>query len=234
MRFDRGRRPATPRTARGGVVTSLAARGTDGGRIAVSIDGEFAFEVSAALVAEAGLRKDEFLSEERQTALLHEDEPYFARESALRMLARRDRCEHEIVEALLRRSVSRDVVEQTLEWVRERGYVDDRRFATAYATDRRRAGWGRQRIVLELIKRGIAREAAADALGECIPEGGAGYLDEVTELVRRRFAVQLRDDPEGARPRIVGFLTRRGHDWDSVASVLRAVMKESVLVDRDS
>ncbi len=233
MTFGGNQKTSEPRVLRAGVVTSLAAKGAQGDRVAVYVDGKHAFDLNALLAAESGLRKDDYLSEERQAELVHADEPHLARDVALSALARKERCEREISAVLVRKGISMDIAEQTIAWLRERGYVDDRRFAAAYAKDRQKAGWGRQRIVSELLRRGIARDiVAGDAWHELSNDLGTdGERQQLEQLVRRRFSNQLRDDPEVARRRIIGFLTRRGHDWDSIASVLRSVINESTLSD---
>jgi regulatory protein len=207
------------------MITGLVTKGAGGERIAVYLDGRHAFDVSAAIASQAELHKDEFLSDEQQVALLQRDEPYRARESALSMLARRDLCSGEVASRLLARGISESVVADTTTWLQERGYVDDLRFAADYAADRTKAGWGRRRIAAELLRKGLAREiVTGEALDGLLGErGAADGVGQIVTLVRRRFAGQLHSDPEGARRRINGYLARRGHDWETISSVLRAL-----------
>jgi regulatory protein len=202
--------------------------------VAVYLDGRHALDLSAMVASDARLHKDDVLTEERQRALLKEDEPYRAREAALRMLGRREMSGRELANKLSGAGFSEGAAAQTVEWTRERGYVDDRRFAAAYAADRLKAGWGRQRIMSELVRKGIDRgELSGEAWNELLrTRGAADDIEQLVGLVRRRFGGQLRADPESAGRRINGFLARRGHDWDTVAAVLKAV-KEDVDPDDD-
>jgi regulatory protein len=130
------------------------------------------------------------------------------------------------VELKLRRSGFADhVTEQTLSWLQTQGYLDDRRFAASYAAEKLRSGWGRRRIVAELGRKGIPRSLVeGDAWDELLPGlDTAVDTEALVGLVERRFGRQLEDDPDGARRRIAGFLSRRGHDWDEITRIVRLV-----------
>ena len=207
-----------------GIVTALSTRGGQGERVAVYLDGKRAFDIASCVAAKAGLSKDEWLSEERQSELLREDEPHRAREMALGMLARRDLLSVEVVSRLQERGVSETVAVETSGWLQERGFIGDRRYATTYINHRTKAGWGRQRILAELARRGLDRQLAKD-VWEASAErlDGAEQVERLAELVGRRFGAQLMSDPEGATRRANGFLARRGHDWETISAVLAAV-----------
>lgn len=222
------RRQTTPQELRVGRITSLAVKGAQSGRVSVYLDGQHAFDLDAVVAAEAGLRMDDVLTEERQAALLLADEPFRAREAGLSMLARREFSAGEIADRLRRTGFGEGAVGDTVAWLEERGYVDDRRFVAAYAADRLKAGWGRQRIVSELLRRGVDREVlAGDECGGLLERhGSADGMEQILALVKRRFAGQLSSDPAGAKRRIGGFLARRGHDWETISAVWRALRED--------
>jgi regulatory protein len=191
----------------------------------VYVDGRLALEVAAVLVTEAGLRPGEFLTAERQAALLEDDQPHRARAVALLMLGRRARCRREVELKLRRCGFADQVAKQTLSWLEAQGYLDDRRFAASYAAEKLKSGWGRRRIVAELGRKGIPRALVeGDAWDEFLPGVDTPVDTEaLVGLVERRFGRQLKDDPDGARRRIAGFLSRRGHEWDEITRILRRV-----------
>jgi regulatory protein len=210
-----------------GVITSLAAKGANAERVSVYLDGRRMFDLSASVAVGADLHKDEFLTEERVAALLEQDEPQRAREAALRLLARKELPKRELGKRLTSSGVSEKVVASTVAWLEELGYLDDQRYAAAYAAEKLKAGWGRQRVVSELVRRGVERELlTVDAWGELLEQRGiVEDLQQVIDLVKRRFGGQIEADPAAAKRRISGFLARRGHDWQTIGSVLRAVSK---------
>jgi len=208
------------------------AKGDQGQRIAVHVDGRAAFDLDAGIVTRGDLRRGCFLSEERQLALLQEDEPYRARQAALGALSRRELSGHDVAVRLRRAGLREPVVEETLRWLGEHGYVDDRRFASAYARERLKAGWGRQRIASELVKHGVDRELLTGDGWTGLVEGEQPQdVDALVALVRRRFRGQVGADPVGAKRRMVGFLARRGHDWETIGKVTRRVLEEAGCAD---
>jgi regulatory protein len=235
MAMAEARKRYKPLELRTGVITGLSSKGAGGERVAVHIEGQHAFDLSAALAVSAGLHKDEVLTDERQRDLLQSDEPNRAREAAFGMLARREMSAHELAGKLSLQGISDDAVSDTLEWLRESGYVDDRRFAAMFAADRLKAGWGRQRIVSELMRKGVERDMlTGESWRELLETKGAtDGVEEVVALVRRRFSAQLESDPVGAKNRISAFLARRGHDWETIAAVLKAVKQSAESFDED-
>ncbi len=93
--------------------------------------------------------------------------------------------------------------------------IDDERFATQYAEDKRRlSGWGSERIERSLIERGIPSQLASAAAG------AAAHLEieRAEALVSERFA-DLDDERE--RQRALGLLARRGFSSDNAYEAIR-------------
>lgn len=119
--------------------------------------------------------------------------PRALRERAYRLLAQR---EHSRLE--LARKLGLPPDDPLLSELVECGYLDDRRFAFAFARMRQERGLGRERIVYELSLRGIDRGLAAEAVGE-------DDLEQAVELARRRL--ERARSPE----QVMRFLIQRGY-----------------------
>jgi regulatory protein len=117
-----------------------------------------------------------------------------------------------------------EVIAGTVEWLAGFGYLDDRRFAEAYAAEKQRGGYGPRRIQAELAAKGVGRSIVRDTLApleEAAHERGAPEEGGLEQLVRKRFERQFATDPEGAERRLAGFLARRGYDWDTISRMSR-------------
>jgi regulatory protein len=84
-----------------------------------------------------------------------------ARVTALRMLAQRRLTEAQLHARLTRRGFDDDTVASAVASCRRDGLLDDALYATLYV-EGKRAAVGDARLVAELVKRGIDREAARD------------------------------------------------------------------------
>jgi regulatory protein len=216
------------------VVTSLVAKRSGGERVVVYLDGARAFELSAEVADREGLRPGLALSLQATEALQAQDAPFRARDRAVRLIAVRDRSCHEVEARLLQAGFSPEVAAGAVEWLSSLGYLDDARFASRYAAEKAKSGWGSRRIAAELGRLGVERTLVGEAVAEAFAAGpdeaetgdGASGLDPVLNLARRRFAREFAADPATAARRLAGFLARRGFDWDTIHVVARTLQME--------
>ncbi|MHB8658856.1 MAG: regulatory protein RecX [Solirubrobacteraceae bacterium] len=153
---------------------------------------------------------------------------------AYRYLNRRERTEAEVRGRLARDAVEPPVIEQALRVLRDRGAIDDSRYARMFVQDKRRLeGWGAERIRRALIQRGIDRELTGRILSAGPPRSLSGAIENhgpgetpETELelalmvLRRRFAAPPRDRRE--RERALGVLLRKGYEPELALEALVA------------
>jgi regulatory protein len=226
----RARKGAESITFRDGVITALIPRRGQVDRVDVHLDGHFALGLSSSAADHGGLRVGDPLSSEQQSRLFEQDAPYRARERALRYLGVRDRSRREVEVRLRQVGFDPAVVADTVAWLAGLEYLNDRRFATAYAAEKRRTGWAARRIRTELTGKGVERSVIEEVLQlqEEVGSAGAEEAEYALELtVRKRFASQFALDPETAERRLAGFLARRGYDWDTIGRMARTLRAEA-------
>ena len=140
-----------------------------------------------------------------------------------RLCSRREYCVSDIRKKLMVQLEGKtDDVEQVLEaLVRER-YVDDLRYASAYARDKASiSGWGSTKIRYMLSSKGISSETIALALEEIDSAKAQNRLDK---LMENKFR-SLKDDPQ-CRLKMLRFGLGRGYAYDDVASVVDVLLKK--------
>ncbi len=87
-------------------------------------------------------------------------------EAALAKLNYRMRTVSELRRMLLELGYEAEETEETLEELKEFGYLDDLRYASEFFRSSRRKNWSRARIIRTLKEKGISGELAARAIGE--------------------------------------------------------------------
>ena len=212
-----------------GVVTSLVTRERRPDRVAVYLDGAFAFEVDSQLALLESVRVDEILTVERQQRLRDSDQPNLARVKALGLLAIRERSSEELRVRLRGAGFLPETIDGVILRLQELGYLDDLRFARDYVAEKRRSGWGDRRVRQELMKKGVGRGAIETVLGEDLAdeEAASEQREVLLALVRRRFGSEFRTDPRAAERHLSGFMARRGYDWDQIAEMARILRSEA-------
>jgi regulatory protein len=148
---------------------------------------------------------------------------------AQRLLAVTDRSRVELQRRLERRGYAPDTATAAVERLQARGWVDDSRLAEDLARRRLSHGYGRRRVVADLVSRGVDAETVnrtAAALGE----GQAGAVRIAADRLRRGHAGPLTDVEVR---RLAAALQRRGFDMADIRAVLRQMATESAALAPD-
>lgn len=139
---------------------------------------------------------------------------------SLRILALRDHSEWELRRKLREKGYPQQEIGESVERLKELGYLDDARFARLFASSALRNGRGYgARLKAELAKRGVAAEIVAATLAELAEQFSESEL--LKEMIERRFS---RFDPETAtekeKRRVVGYLQRKGFPLSAIFAQL--------------
>ena len=124
---------------------------------------------------------------------------------ALNLISYRQRTEAELRRRLLEKAEP-DVVETAVERLKERGLIDDAKYARDWADSRtRRSPRGSRMIVRELVSKGVASSLAESSVEDLDD-------DATARDAASRFARRLADaDYESFHRRLWGHLRRRGY-----------------------
>lgn len=117
------------------------------------------------------------------------------RESALKLLSRRDHSSKELTGKLLQRGFDADSIEAVLDELTHAGLHSERRYAESYARQRAMKGYGPLRIRAELSERGIDRDLVNQALNEL----NIDFTELAHRFYRRKYHKPVQDYQEKAR-----------------------------------
>lgn len=138
-------------------------------------------------------------------------------EKAADLLGRRAHFRRELEQKLLKRGFEKAEVQETLDRLKELGYLDDERTAEAFVEARaERAPAGKPLLKSELFKRGAAKTVAEGAL-EGIDEAGAAKEAAERFLRRRQRPKETEEDRQKA---LLRHLASRGFPGHLVRKVL--------------
>ena len=140
-----------------------------------------------------------------------------------RLCSRREYCVSDIRKKLMVQLEGKtDEVEQVLDALVREKYIDDLRYASAYARDKASiSGWGATKIRYMLSSKGVSSETIALALEEIDSGKAQNRLDKLRENKLRT----LRDDPQ-CRLKMLRFGLGRGYAYDEVSSVVDGLLKK--------
>ena len=133
------------------------------------------------------------------------------------LCSRREYCRKDVMKKVMT-ALDGDVAkaEEVVAKLVEERYVDDLRYATAFARDKASiAGWGEAKIRYMLSSKGIDRELIAQALDEVDDKRAEIRLEKLMENKVR----SLKDDPQ-RRLKLLRFGLGRGYSYDKVTEMI--------------
>lgn len=139
------------------------------------------------------------------------------------LCSRREYCRQDIMKKVLAAlGGDADEAERILDRLVEEKYLDDLRYASAYARDKSSiAGWGATKIRYMLASKGIDRETVAAALQEVDEDKASDRLEKL--LVGK--VRSLKDDPR-RRMKLLRFALGRGYQYDEAAEVIGRLLND--------
>ncbi|MDR0995669.1 MAG: RecX family transcriptional regulator, partial [Tannerella sp.] len=97
-----------------------------------------------------------------------------------------ERCRQDVEKKILTAGLPPEASERILRRLGEEGFLDERRFARSFVSDKFRFNkWGRRRIAYELAQKGIASEVAGEALDAIGPEAYKALLYDLLEAKKK-------------------------------------------------
>ena len=139
------------------------------------------------------------------------------------LCSRREYCCSDIMKkAMTALDGDRQKAEEVLKVLVEEKYIDELRYASAFARDKSSlAGWGETKIRYMLSSKGIPRDVVDRALEDIDDSKAKTRLEKLMENKYR----SLKDDPQ-CRLKMLRFALGRGYGYDEVAEVLDCLMKK--------
>ena len=141
-----------------------------------------------------------------------------ARRKAMQLLEHMDRTEKALSDWLRQAGFSERAVADAMSYVKSYGYIDDSRYARTYLAYRMETK-SRQKLIQELIQKGVDRQTAVEAWEE---EAALNQPDE-REILKRTIEKKYDRDTqldEKEMRRLQGYLARRGFQFQDISGVL--------------
>lgn len=144
--------------------------------------------------------------------------PEMALSRAMKLCSRQEYCTADVAKKLAGWQVDPQHIPGILEHLKKEKFLDDFRFARAYAKDKLRfAKWGLTKIRYQLKMKGLSESVITEVFQD---------LDEIdqNEIIRKELENKRRqireDDPYKLKMKLFRFAQGRGYDLSVVAKIL--------------
>lgn len=138
------------------------------------------------------------------------------------LCANAEQCSADIRQKILKKGFSTEEAEKMIAYLRANKYIDDSRYARAYAIDKVRfSGWGRTKIRIGLWSKGMPDAIITQSLDN-IPEKDYAEALEKAMLAKVR-SLDLKDVKD--RQKLYRHLASRGFESQLIIAAIRNLLK---------
>ncbi len=199
------------------IITRL--EGLEGSKVRVYIDDEFAFLLTEKELERYRLKEGVVLSSAEYERILEETIYHKVLDKALYILKFADRSETELRKKLIQSEFPAALIDRVISYVKEYGYLNDKRFAAAFIRGRMNKK-SKLMIKNELLQKGISGDILEEAFYEIYTEEEADVeLTAIKKAIAKKTA-----DPEALtyeeKQKLIASLYRKGFDLGKIKQCL--------------
>lgn len=188
-------------------------------RVKVEIDGEASFVLYKGELRIYGIKEGNALLREHYETLMQEVLPRRAKLRAMNLLKSRSYTHIQLLNKLIEGGYPAELAADAVDYTESFGYVNDEQYVRdfiEYNKERKT----RQRMLTDLMRRGISKQLFEQIFDEEVGEDSAGLEEEqIKEWIRKKNFSTEEASMEDMR-KMAAFLYRKGFSFDTIRNVL--------------
>lgn len=208
-----------------GVITSISVQKNNKERYSIFVDEDFLLGIAEQTLLKFNLAKGVEITPSFFRKLQREEGRFKVKSYCLKLLGRRDHARQELFTKAIKKDYPKEVIDNVLDELQEKGLLNDAGFAEKFAADKSRLNkWGPAKIKSHLYKKGISRSVAEKSIQKAFEDEDlkATFLDLVLKR-KRRFLRE--EDPYKRKKKVFDHLARKGYRSSNIYEHLDELMK---------
>ena len=207
------------------IITKIEIQKRNKEKANIHIDGKYAFSLTVNGLLECGLKEGSEISIDDIEKIRGEDEPSLAVMQALNTISHSMKTEKELRQKLKDKKFSDAAIEHAIQKVKNYGYIDDSSYVVSYIQSKAMPnGWGEQKIISMLLKKGIDMQLVKDKIAECYSE--EDMEDNAMNVAKKYYAKLKGEDSRKNKQKLYGHLISKGFKYDIASSVCRKLFDD--------
>ncbi len=195
--------------------------------VVINFDNGTELIINYEIFLKSGLKKGFGITSDRFSFLIEENKKHYVKTSAINLLAKRIQSEKELRLKLLRKKYEKEMINEVIEDLKQKGLIDDYKFALIYSEEKIRIKlWGEQKIKGELIHKGISSEIISQIVEEKFPPENKFENAVQLALKKIKSLSHKKLDKRKLAQRIYSFLSSKGYDYSTSREVVEKVLEE--------
>ena len=190
-------------------------------RVNIYIDNEYSFSIGMELVYKFNIKLNEQFDKEKFFEVIKAENLSKCKASALRTIERSYKTEKEIKDKLLLKEFDEDIIDETLNFLKEYGFIDDSKFVKMFVKDHIR-NQGRNKIKYLLQQKGVDNNLIDEAFLNLEKEY---ELERAYILAEKKYlSVSKREDDDfKIKNKIIRYLLGRGYDYSIAKDIFSKI-----------
>ena len=165
------------------------------------------------------LIKGKLINSDEYEQIIKEERLINAKQKAYNFVSYKRRTEKQIIDKLKKENFEPDEINGAIAFLNQFNYIDDRKFAKDYVADYLlRKSAGQAKLKLELIKKGIRKDIAEEALKNVFPEEDAREL--INRAIEKKMRLLSSKPKDKQKNSLIAYLQRQGFAWSLIKEAL--------------
>ncbi|MCX7767319.1 MAG: RecX family transcriptional regulator, partial [Candidatus Sumerlaeia bacterium] len=201
-------------------------------KFALQLDNGTILELSAETILKNKLRKNQELSRTEIEKILAEDEFIRALAQASTYLSLRKVSQQQLERYLLRKDFKKEIIQQVIANLNERGLLNDLKFAKLFVKDRLKLKpVGPKKLEIELLKKGVTYDVINTVLEPATAPETQKKLARYWAEKKLRTLKTL--ERKQQKQKLHNFLMNKGFESEIVSEVIQSILNEPSDDDTD-
>ena len=186
----------------------------------ITFDNDLEIQLYTEILLKFKLRSGDIIEEKDLKDILLQNQIYEAKNTSLRLLAKRMRTEKEIIDKLKQKKFEDSIITQTINELKRINLINDEEFVDKYInnTITLNKNYGRYALLNKLIKFGISKNLANERISKLLTDNDE--YETALSAAKKKLLNLKRYDESKKIQRLISFLSGRGYNWDIIKKVL--------------
>lgn len=178
------------------------------------------FDISEDLIVQYSIRRGRELSEELFAEIKKKQRIIDVKQAAYNYASYKPRSIRQVEDKLKLMKFDSEEISIAKNFLIDFDLLDDEKFAASYIESYlKRKSVGSSKIYQELLKKGINKDTAKNALAEHFPEDNKKEL--AIEAAEKKMRMLRSKPPEKQKNSLIAYLQRQGFDWNTIRETIQ-------------